>query len=214
MHKPVCRERQAVKAGVEWARAGNKSLSLTQAAFRDDTRTMKKLIDGLVAAVGEKKHVAKHSAAAVKAFVDFQDKRQVGNATYNASGVGGLKEAVGGNKKFAKHSAAAVKAFVDSEDPRAVGTAAYNAAQEGALKAMRLLHKRGANLDLGEAQQGGTPSAIAAQVGRTAAVLLLAELRASRKPMECALSTLQRLSATSTPPSSSSSCAPTSTRSS
>ena len=79
-HKPVCRERQAVKVGVEWARAGNKSVSLISAALRDDTRKMKKLIDGLVAAVGEKKHVAKHSAAAVKAFVEFQDKRQAGGA--------------------------------------------------------------------------------------------------------------------------------------
>ena len=135
MHKPVCRERQAVKVGVEWARAGNKALSLMSAAMRDDTRTMQKLIDGLVAAVGEKKHVAKHSAAAVKAFVDFIDEREV-------------------------------------------GTAAFGAAENGALKALRLLHAHRADLDLDSKQEGASPSVIAAQQGRTAAIKLLADLRA------------------------------------
>ena len=78
----------------------------------------------------------------------------------------------------AKHKAAAVKAFVDFRDERRVGTAAYGAAQEGALKALRLLHERGADLDLGSREQGHTPSAIAAQFGRTAAIQLLPELRA------------------------------------
>ena len=135
IHKPVCRDRQAVKMGMEWARAGNNAVAFLYASLRDDTRTMQKLIDGLVAAVGEKKHVAKHSAAAVKAFVDFIDDRYGGSA-------------------------------------------AFGAAQEGALKALRLLHERGADLDLGDTRQGGTPSLVAAQCGRTAAIRLLAELRA------------------------------------
>ena len=42
-HKAVCRKRQAVRLGKEWARAGNKSLILTYAAHLDDTRTMKEL---------------------------------------------------------------------------------------------------------------------------------------------------------------------------
>ena len=71
--------------GKDWARAGNRAVTFTYAALRDDTRTMQKLIDGLEAAVGEKKHVAKHSAAAVKAFVDFRDERQAGAAAYGAA---------------------------------------------------------------------------------------------------------------------------------
>ena len=103
--------------------------------MRDDTKRMQKLIDGLVAALASNKSVAEHSAAAVKAFVDFQDDRHVGNA-------------------------------------------AYVAAQEGKLKALRLLHERGADLDLRNTVDGGTPSGVAVQNDHTAAVRLLAGLRA------------------------------------
>ena len=76
------------------------------------------------------------------------------------------------------HRAAAVKAFVDFIDPQRISTAAYLAAYEGALEALRLLHECGADLDLGNTQDGGTPGAIAAHKGQTAAIRLLAELRA------------------------------------
>ena len=76
------------------------------------------------------------------------------------------------------HRAAAVKAFVDFIDPADVGTAAYSAAQDGALEALRLLHECGADLDLGDTQEGATPSGNAAEEGHTAAIRLLAELRA------------------------------------
>ena len=56
----------------------------------DDTKAMQKLIDGLVASLASNKNVAKHSAAAVKAFVDFQDDRRVGSAAYNAAPEGAL----------------------------------------------------------------------------------------------------------------------------
>ena len=44
-----------------------------------------------MAAVGEKKHVAKHSAAAVKAFVDFRARRTIGTAAFAAAQEGALK---------------------------------------------------------------------------------------------------------------------------
>ena len=128
-HKPVCRDRQAVKMGKDWARAENRAVTFTYAALDNDTRRMQELIDG-------------------------------------------LEEAVTANKKLTKHSAAAVKAFVNFQDPREAGNAAFGSAQGGALKAMRLLHERGADLDLGATQQTATPSAIAAQFGRTAAIAL------------------------------------------
>ena len=113
--------------GKDWGRAGNRAVTFHDAAFRDDKRTMQELIDGLTQAVAAKKSLTRHSAAAVKAFVDFTDDRQF-------------------------------------------GTAAFCAAQEGALKALRLLHERGADLDLGNTQDGATPSVIAATKGRTAAI--------------------------------------------
>ena len=52
---------------------------------------MQKLIDGLTETVGAKKALAKHSAAAVTAFVDFRDIRQNGCASaYIAAESGAL----------------------------------------------------------------------------------------------------------------------------
>ena len=64
-----------MRLGKEWARAQNRAIHLGNAALDDDTKTMQKLIDGLVAALASNKNVAKHSAAAVKAFVDCLDPR-------------------------------------------------------------------------------------------------------------------------------------------
>ena len=130
-------------------------MSLQQAAQRDDTKRMQKSIDGLVAALASSKNVAKHSAAAVKAFVDFSDERQV-------------------------------------------VTAAYGAAQEGALKALRLLEEHPVRSQL----------SLAAQL-RSGSSRNCEPMCTSRRTMEGALSTLQRRLATSTPPKSSFSCAPT-----
>ena len=66
--------------GKEWARGKNRAVQLGDTALRDDTKAMEKSIDGLLAALASNKNVAKHKAAAVKAFVDFQDDRQVGGA--------------------------------------------------------------------------------------------------------------------------------------
>ena len=52
---------------------------------------MQKSIDGLLVALASNKNVAKHSATAVKAFVDFMDDRQVGTAAFNAAFEGSLK---------------------------------------------------------------------------------------------------------------------------
>ena len=76
------------------------------------------------------------------------------------------------------HRAAAVKALVDFIDPAEACTAAFGAAHAGAIEALRLLHECGADLDLGDTQIGVTPSGVAAQFGHTAAIRLLAELRA------------------------------------
>ena len=81
-------------------------------------------------------------------------------------------------KNLSKHSAAAVKAFVDLIDPRRPCSSAYAAVEGDALKALRLLHERGADLNRGDPQKGGTPSGAAAQLGLTATITLLAELRA------------------------------------
>ena len=85
VHKAVCRERQAVRLGSEWGRAQNRAVTLAYAALDDDTRTMQKLIDGLVAALASNKNVAKHKAVAVKAFVDFEDERRHGTPAFAAA---------------------------------------------------------------------------------------------------------------------------------
>ena len=85
IHKPVCYERRAVKMGTDYARAENRGLRLTYASHDDDTRAMQKLIDGLVEAAAAKKTLAKHSAAAVRAFVDSMDPRNPGSAAYGAA---------------------------------------------------------------------------------------------------------------------------------
>ena len=76
--------------GLEWARAQNRAVQLQQAAHHDDTKTMPKLIDSLVVALASNKNLAKHSAAAVKAFADFQDDRQLVTAAYSAAEGGAL----------------------------------------------------------------------------------------------------------------------------
>ena len=135
MHKAVCRERQAKRMGEEWGRAEDRAMYFAYAAVNDDTRSMQQLIDGLEAALRTKKALAKHHAAAVRA-------------------------------------------FVNSIDHRITGTAAIPAAGSGSLKALRLLHRHGADLDLADPIHGSTPCGTAAQRGNEASIRLLAAMRA------------------------------------
>ena len=55
LHRAGCRQAQARRAGEEYAREGSRGHEFMYAAFHGDMRKMRKLIDGLSAAVAKTK---------------------------------------------------------------------------------------------------------------------------------------------------------------
>ena len=167
LHRVGCRQAQARRAGEEYAREGSRGHDFMYAALAGDMRKMRKLVDGLSAAVAKTKF-ANEADFAVRTFLDFVDPRDIATAAYCAA-----QE----NRPNAVRLLHEWRADLDKPNKAEGATPAGIAAQFGHTAMVQLLY--GLSADVHRARNGGgRPIHDAARKGHDKIVLLLISLRA------------------------------------
>ena len=170
-HRERCMNRRANKVALEYAREENRGLWFGQAAMHDDVKKMKKLTDGLTHAAAVAKFTPKMAGMAMKVFVDFEDKRQVGSAAYGAAQEGSNR---------ALRMLAELNADLNLPSTGEVGgRPAHISAQCGRTSTIELLVTLRADIWLGRRIDDASPLHAACQNNKSEAASLLISLKAN-----------------------------------